>query len=93
MKLRICDGERERFAPASIELVEEAFAQGVPMREGAEIALADGERWIAAIAVGRSATGSDAEFLLSGMTGGAEPPSGRVSRSEALSRFREFVLE
>lgn len=92
MKLRICDGERERIAPASIELVEEAFAQGVPMREGAEIALADGERWIAAIAVGPSATGSD-EFLLSGMTGGAAPPSGRVSRTEALSRFREFVLE
>jgi hypothetical protein len=26
MRLRICDGERERITPATVELVEEAFA-------------------------------------------------------------------
>jgi hypothetical protein len=93
MRLRICDGERERIVPASIELVEEAFSQDASLREGAEIALAEGERWIAAIAVGPSPAGSDAEFLLSGGTGETAPPTGRVSRSEALRRFRDFVLE
>ena len=94
MRLRICDGERERTTPATIELVEEAFAPGVPVREGSEIAVADGDRWIAAIAVGSgiSADG-ESDFLLSGMTSEADPPSGRVSRPEALRRFREFVLE
>ena len=34
MNLRICDGEGERRVPASVELVEQAFASGVPIREG-----------------------------------------------------------
>jgi hypothetical protein len=92
MNLRICDGERERNGPASIDLVEEAF--GAEVREGFEIALADGERWLVAIAVGiRSGAGSEPEFLLSGEAGGGVAPSGRVSRSEALNRFREFVQQ
>jgi hypothetical protein len=90
MRLRICDGERERTSPASIELIEEAFAPATPIREGSEIALADGERWIAAVAVGQ---GTKEQFLLSGATGQSDPPSGRVARSEALRRFREFLLE
>jgi hypothetical protein len=48
MNLRICDGERERRVPASVELVEQAFASGVPIREGTEITLVEGERWLAA---------------------------------------------
>jgi hypothetical protein len=93
MNLRICDGEQERRVPASVELVEQAFAPGVPIREGTEITLVDGERWLAALAVsGPAGTGEAAgEFLLSGATGEAEP-SGRVGRSEVLRRFRQFVL-
>jgi hypothetical protein len=95
MNLRICDGEREHKVPASIELVEQAFAPGLPIREGTEITLTDGERWLAALAVGSPmmAAGDEAEeFLLSGATGEAAEPSGRVGRSEALRLFRRFVL-
>lgn len=95
MNIRICDGDRERIVPASIELVEQAFAPGIPIREGTEITLAEGERWLAALAVG-APSGSDAgnagEFLLSGITGDAAEPSGLVRRSEALRQFRQFVL-
>jgi hypothetical protein len=38
MRLRVCDGERERVTPATVELVEEAFAPGVAVRDGFEIA-------------------------------------------------------
>jgi len=94
MRLRICDGERERITSASIELIEEAFAPVAPIPQGLEIALADGERWIAAIAIAtRCEEEGEPEFLLSGVTGQAPPPSGRVSRSEALRQFREFALE
>jgi hypothetical protein len=89
MKLRVCDGERERTAPASLELVEEAFAQN-PISDGHEIALADGERWIAAVAVLKPPDG-EAEFLVSGETRNEVPLSGRTSRSEALQRFRYFL--
>ena len=89
MRLRVCDGERERTAPASLELVEEAFTL-LPIRDGYEIAVADGERWIAAIAV-QNQPAEEVEFLVSGVTGDSTPPSGRVSRSEALRRFRDFV--
>jgi hypothetical protein len=95
MNLRICDGERERKVPASIELVEQAFAPGVPIREGTEITLTDGERWLAAVSVGPpmvAAGGEAAEFLISGATGEAAEPFGRVRRSEALRHFRRFVL-
>lgn len=89
MRLRICDGERERTTPASLELVEEAFTL-LPISDGYEIAVADGERWIAAIAV-QNRLAEEVEFLLSGGTGDATPPSGRVGRSEALRRFRDFI--
>ena len=95
MNLRICDGERERRVPASLELVEQAFAPGVSIREGSEITLVEGERWLAALAVTGSAasTGEDTgEFLLSGATGEAADPSGRVGRTEVLRQFRQFVL-
>jgi hypothetical protein len=95
MNLRICDGERERRAPASMELVEQAFAPGVSIREGTEITLVDGERWLAALAVSGPAGGAGEEteeFLLSGATGEAVDPSGRVGRREVLQQFRQFVL-
>ena len=89
MKLRVCDGHRERTAPASLELVEEAFAQN-PISDGHEIALAEGEQWIAAVAVLKP-NGVEVEFLLSGETGKELPASGLASRSEALQRFRHFL--
>jgi hypothetical protein len=67
----------------------------VSIREGTEITLVEGERWLAALAVSGPAagTGEEAgEFLLSGVTGEAAEPSGRVGRSEALRQFRQFVL-
>lgn len=91
MRLRVCDGERERTAPASLELVESAFAVR-PVPAGYEVGLSDGERWIAAVAVD-GAAGEGARFLLSGVTAPGDPPSGRVSHPEALKRFREFILQ
>lgn len=88
MRLRICDGQRERTAPASFELIEEAFTP-VVISDGYEVALADGDRWIAAVAVTSPESG-DPEFLLSGADPGMD--AGRpISRSEAVRRFREFV--
>jgi hypothetical protein len=95
MNLRICDGERERIVPASIEVVEQAFATGVPMHPGTEITAADGERWLVALAFGSPVAGRGGEaeeFLLSGDGGENGASTGRVSRREALRRFREFVL-
>jgi hypothetical protein len=94
MRLRICDGERERILPASVEAVEQTFAPEATIREGTEITLADGERWVAALAVGAQAGGGPEceEFLLSGDTAEHGPLSGRVLRDEVLQRFREFVL-
>jgi hypothetical protein len=90
MNLRICDGERERKMPASLELLEQVLAPLVPIREGTEMTLVDGEWWLAALAV--SSTGGDEEFLLSGTTSEPVAPSGRVGRSEVLRQFRQFVL-
>jgi hypothetical protein len=94
MNLRICDGERERVVPASVELVEQAFAPGVPIRPGTEISLADGDRWLAvtALGAGETGTGSEAEeFLLMSGNGDGAALSGPVGRSEVLRRFREFT--
>jgi hypothetical protein len=90
MRLRICDGQRERTAPASLELVEEAFTP-VEISDGYEVALADGDRWLAAVAVNSRPDG-DPEFLLTGAGSHGAPAGGRVSRSEALRQFRDFVL-
>jgi hypothetical protein len=90
MKLRICDAGRERIVPASLELVERTFAPGASINDGTEITLAEGERWLAAIAIGSPAAVD--EFLLSGAVGDTAPVSSRVRRSEALRHFREFLL-
>lgn len=95
MNFRICNGVRERIVPASIEVVEQAFAPEVAIQEGTEITLADGERWLAALALGAPSgvvSGESGEFLLSGESGEGTPASGRAGRSEILRRFREFVL-
>jgi hypothetical protein len=89
MRLRICDAGRERIVPASLELVERTFAPNASINDGTEITLAEGDRWLAAIAVGSA--GAADEFLLSGASGEAAPVSGRAARSEALRRFREFL--
>jgi hypothetical protein len=90
MLLRICDGQRERREPFSIALLEDTFGSEVPLREGTEITLVDGERWLAAVAVGGRAAGDQlAEFLLSGS---GEDVAGRVGRNEVLRQFRQFVL-
>jgi hypothetical protein len=90
MNLRICDAGRERIVPASLELVERTFAPDASINDGTEITLVEGERWLAAIAIG--AAGAADEFLLSGAIGEAAPASSRVTRDEALRHFREFVL-
>jgi hypothetical protein len=89
MNLRLCDSGQEQILPASIELLERAFAPDAPIRDTTEIALAEGERWIAAVAVGTP--GGPGEFLVTGADGDVPAPSGRVAREEALRRFREFM--
>jgi hypothetical protein len=90
MRLRICDAGRERFVPASLEVVEQAFAPSASLNDGTEITLAEGQRWLAAIVVGIA--GSADEFLVSAAAGEDAPVSGRAARSEALRQFREFLL-
>jgi uncharacterized protein YbjT (DUF2867 family) len=95
MKFRICDGLQERVVPASIEVVEQVFAPGVPMRPGTEISLVDGERSLVAIALGTPSTGGDddrEEFLLTSTHRADAALSGPVGRREVLRRCREFVL-
>ena len=96
MKLRICDGEHESIVPASLEMVEQAFAAGAPVRIGTEITLADGPRWLAALALEAHASRPGEEplqFLLSGGTCGRAVVSGRLGRSEVVRRFRAFIEE
>jgi hypothetical protein len=95
MYLRICDGERERIGPASMRAVEQAFAPGVPMLPGTEISLADGDRWLTAVPLDAregGTSGETEEFLLMSASENGAALSGPVGRSEALQRFREFVL-
>ncbi len=89
MILRICDNGRERIVPASSELLERVFAPEAPIADGTEITLAEGERWLAALAVGTP--GGPAEFLLSGASGETATVSGSAGRSDTLCRFREFL--
>ena len=42
MKLRICDGEHESVVPASLEMVEQAFAAEISVRIGTEISVGPG---------------------------------------------------
>jgi hypothetical protein len=95
MRLRICDGERERIVPASFEAVEQAFAPGAHLRRVTEITVTDGVRWLAALSLGApdgSAEGEVEEFLLTGVAGESVAVTARVDRSEAFRRFRDFVL-
>ena len=89
MILRICDNGREQIVPASLELVERAFAPDTPIADGTEITLAEGERWLTALAVG--VPGGPGEFLLSGAIGETATVSGQAGRSDALRRFRDFL--
>ena len=89
MILRICDNGREQVVPASRERVEQVFATEASIADGTEITLAEGDRWLAALAVG--APGGTAEFLLSGAVGETATVSGQAGRGDALRRFREFL--
>jgi hypothetical protein len=89
MILRICDNGRERIVPASADLVEQVFAPEAPIADGTEITLAEGDRWLAALAVG--APGGAGEFLLSGAEGERPTISGPAGRGDTLRRFREFL--
>jgi hypothetical protein len=89
MILRVCDNGRERIEPASSELVEQVYAPEASIADGTEITLAEGDRWLAALAVGTP--GGSAEFLMSGAIGEAAIASGQAARSDALRRFREFL--
>jgi hypothetical protein len=89
MILRVCDNGRERIVPASAQLVEQVFAPEVPIADGTEITLAEGDRWLAAVAVGEP--GEAGEFLLSGAEGETPTVSGQATRDVALRRFREFL--
>jgi hypothetical protein len=89
MILRICDNGREQVVPASRELVERLFAPDAPIADGTEITLAEGDRWLAAVAVG--SPGETGEFLLSGAVGETATISAQVGRNDTLLRFREFL--
>jgi hypothetical protein len=89
MILRICHNGRERIEPASAELVERVFARDAAIPDGTEITVADGDRWLTAMAVG--APGSPAELLLSGADGDAPTVSGTAARVDALRLFRDFM--
>jgi hypothetical protein len=95
MRLRICDGEREHIVPASIEIMEQAFAPGAPLRLGTEITLSNGERWLTAISLGlvKAAGGEIEQFLLSSASDRSSPRVGRVGRAELLDQFRQFLGE
>lgn len=94
MILRICDGERERITPASLDGVEQAFAADVAIRMGTEISLVEGDCWLVAVAIGTSdgfEGGGTEEFLLTSANGNDAALSGPVDRREVVHRFREFV--
>ena len=89
MILRVCDNGNEEIEPASPERVEQVFAPDAPIAQGTEITVAEGERWLTAMAVG--AAGTPTELLLSGAEGETATVSGIAARSEALRLFREFL--
>jgi hypothetical protein len=89
MILRICDTGNERIEPASPERVTQVFAPDATIADGTEITVAEGERWLTAMAVG--APGSAAELLMSGADGETATISGTAARPEALRLFRDFM--
>ena len=94
VRLRICDGEGERILAAAVPVLEQVFAPRLEVRPGTEISLADADRTLVALALGRpepGANGEAGEFLLSRVNGEHAALSGPVSRREALRLFREFI--
>jgi hypothetical protein len=89
MILRICDNGNERLEPASPERVAQVLAPDAPIADGTEITVAEGERWLTALAVGPP--GGPAELLMSGADGDVATVSGTAARPEALRLFREFL--
>jgi hypothetical protein len=89
MILRICDNGNEQVEPASPARVDQVFAPDAPIADGTEITVAEGDRWLTAMAVG--AAGTATELLLSGADGETPTVSGIAARSEALRLFREFM--
>ncbi len=87
--LRVCENGRERIVPASPELVEQVFAPDAAIADGTEISLAEGERWLAAMALGER--GGTGEFLLSGAVGERATVSGQAARGDARRRFLDFL--
>jgi hypothetical protein len=89
MILRVCDNGQERLEPASAERLDQVLAPGAAIADGTEITLAEGERWLTALAVGEP--GTRGELLMSGADGETPTVSGTASRPEALGLFREFL--
>jgi hypothetical protein len=89
MILRICDNGNEQVEPASPTRVDQVFAPDAPIADGTEITVAEGDRWLTAMAVG--AAGTPTELLMSGADGENATVSGIAARSEALQLFREFM--
>ena len=89
MNLRNCDNGNEQIEPASPDRVTRVFAPDAAIADGTEITVAEGERWLTAMAVG--APGSATELLMSGADGETPTVSGIAARSEALRLFREFM--
>ena len=89
MILRICDNGNEQLEPASPVRLDQVFAPDAPIADGTEITVAEGDRWLTAMAVGTA--GTPGEMLLSGADGETATVSGTAARSEALRLFREFM--
>lgn len=89
MILRICDNGHEQLEPASAERVVAVLAPEARIADGTEITLAEGERWITAMAVG--SPGSPTELLMSGADGETPTVSGTAGRAEALRLFDAFM--
>jgi hypothetical protein len=77
MKLRICDGEHESIVPASLEMVEQAFATRTPVRIGTEITR---PAPVPRLHRGDGAVG----LVLSGYRPGSSMRQMSLSRSEAV---------
>lgn len=89
MILRICDDGREHLEPASAGRVAAVLGPDAALPDGTEITVAEGDRWLTAVAVGEP--GSAGELLMSGADGEKATFSGTATRAEAIRLFREFM--
>jgi hypothetical protein len=89
MILRICENGNEQVEPASPARVDQVFAPNASISDGTEITVAEGDRWLTAMAVGQA--GTPTELLVSGAAGETATISGIAARSEALRLFHEFM--